>query len=353
MIRIALGEHPEEHVALTVSPLQETVLSLHVLLGPKHHAVHHEWVRTMRSLDRSVRRELDRFAFLFRHHVPDLFVPTADDDFETFEEELERFLRVPPERVLPALARPLYDHGGSQIIDADVVRARGGGELLDDPAAYAVRLARFLERYWCTAFESEWQRIEPLLAHAITESGRTLAAEGVWAVLGRLPPTCRVDVQRRELLIDLPHEHALRIDAANPLVLVPSVFVWPHLRVNCDPPWPIAITYTASAVARNAEPKIPPAELLRVLRALADDTRLRVLKLIAEKPRTTQELAPLVGLSNAGLSKSLQRLAEAGLVTARRDGYYVVYALAPEQLDALPAAMQRFVYGDRSPAENP
>jgi DNA-binding transcriptional ArsR family regulator len=346
MIRLRLADRPEEHVALAASPLQETVLSLHVLLGPKHHSLHHEWVRRMRKLDLTLRRELDRFAFLFRQQLPDCFLPTVDGEAETFEQELDRFRRLPPELLLPALARPLHDHGGTQLIDEDTVAANGGAELVADPEAFAARLTRFLERYWRTAFEAEWERIEPLLAQAIAGSGRRLASEGVWAVLGRLPPHCRIDPQRHELLIDLPHKHALQIDETNPLLLSPSVFVWPHLRINCDPPWPTAITYTAPTVARDAEPRIPPAELLRVLRALADDTRLRVLKLVAQKPRTTQELAPLVGLSNAGLSKSLQRLAEAGLVTTHRDGYYVVYSLAPDRLDALPNAVQRFLNAD-------
>jgi DNA-binding transcriptional ArsR family regulator len=80
-----------------------------------------------------------------------------------------------------------------------------------------------------------------------------------------------------------------------------------------------------------------------VLHALGDDTRLRVLKLVAQRPRTTQELASLVGLSNAGLSKSLRRLAEAGLVTTRREGYYVVCTLASGRLEALSAAIDRFL----------
>ena len=73
--------------------------------------------------------------------------------------------------------------------------------------------------------------------------------------------------------------------------------------------------------------KIRYEDRCEMLASIADDTRLRVLKLIAERPRTTQELAPLVGLSNAGLSKSLRRLAEAGLISSRRQGYYVVYSL--------------------------
>src|SRR5262249_45961954 len=115
------------------------------------------------------------------------------------------------------------------------------------------------------------------------------------------------------------------------------------LRVSCDPPSPLAIVYAAPSLVRGAEPRLPPAELLKLLRAVADDTRLRVLRLIAERPRTTQELGPLVGLSNAGLSKSLRRLAEAGLVVPRREGYYVVYSLAPGRLQSLAAALERFL----------
>ena len=68
---------------------------------------------------------------------------------------------------------------------------------------------------------------------------------------------------------------------------------------------------------------------MSVLRALADDTRLRALRLIAERPRSTQELAPLVGVTEAALSKQLRALADAGPLECQRDGYYVLYRLAP------------------------
>jgi DNA-binding transcriptional ArsR family regulator len=354
MIRIALPPHPEEHVALAVSPLHECVLSLHVLLGPKHHALHHDWVRRMRALDPALRREIETLGFVYRHQIPDLFIPSPDDTPESFEQELVRFRARSAGLLLAALGRPLYDHGGTganafrnpgirETILARATDREAAALLLDRPVEFAARLARMLERYWQESFAAEWARVEPLLARSIVEAGRLLAAVGIWPVLGRLPAHCRIDPERRELQIDLPHEHAVEVSADNPLVLSPSVFVWPHLRVNCDPPWPLSLVYAAPALVREAEPRIPPAELLRILRALADDTRLRVLRLIAERPRTTQELEPLVGLSRAGLSKSLQRLAEAGLVVPRRDGYYVVYSLAPERLDALSAALGRFL----------
>jgi DNA-binding transcriptional ArsR family regulator len=360
VIRIKLPAHPAEHVAFACSALLECVLSLHVLVGPKHHALQHEWVRRMRALDPSLRRELDAFAFLYRRHLPDFLVPSPFGSAESFEEELARFVALDPELLREELGRPLYDHGGRHgegvyddpgVREAVLAHAAADGDaaralaelLLDDPAELAGRFRDVLADYWEEAFEAEWERIEPALAESIDEAGRTLATAGIWAVLGRLPPRCRVDPARAELLIDLPHDHDVAVSEANPLVLSPSVFVWPHLRVNCDPPWPTALVYAAPFLAREAAPRVPPAELLRILRALGDDTRLRILKLIAERPRTTQELGPLVGLSTAGLSKSLRRLAEAGLVVPRREGYYVVYSLDAERVAALSPALRGFL----------
>ena len=126
-------------------------------------------------------------------------------------------------------------------------------------------------------------------------------------------------------------------------MLSPSAFVWPHVRVNCDPPWPVGFIYPAPFVTREAGPKLPSGDLLRVLRALSDETRLHALALIAEKPRSTQELAPLVGLTEAGLSKHLRVLADAGVVTSKRDGYYVLYSIALDRVAPLSAALLEFL----------
>ena len=92
---------------------------------------------------------------------------------------------------------------------------------------------------------------------------------------------------------------------------------------------------------REHRPK--PPELVGAFRALDDPTRLRILQLIARRPRSTQELAALVGLSAAGTSKHLRALSAAGLVTTRREGYYVVYSLAAERLQSLGGDLARLI----------
>ena len=118
--------------------------------------------------------------------------------------------------------------------------------------------------------------------------------------------------------------------------------MWPGVRVNCDPPFPLTLIYPTRFVARDAQ-SMTDTRLLQVLRALGDDTRLRALRLIAKQPRSTQELAALVAISEAGLSKHLKALADAGLVTTRREGYYVLYSLDREAIRRLPGELRSFL----------
>ena len=73
-IRFELPEQQEGVVAFGYSPLLETVLSLHVLAVPKHHALQHGWVRAMRALPASLRREITTLSFLYRHTLPDFLL---------------------------------------------------------------------------------------------------------------------------------------------------------------------------------------------------------------------------------------------------------------------------------------
>jgi DNA-binding transcriptional ArsR family regulator len=360
MIRIRLGTGAEGHVAFSYSPLLECVLSLHVLIAPQRHALLHDWIRRMRSLPPSLRRRIDAFAFLYRWHPPDLLLAGALDEHRAFESEVVALTAHPRELLLEELARPLFDHGGRHGVgtyDDPAVRAtlrkRAAANgtasvlladlLLADPGEFAQQFVRMLQDYWEEAFEAEFRRVEPQLRESVAESKRLLATSGIWSVLGRLPPHCRAERSSRELHVDLPHEHTVDVSAARPLVLNPSVFVWPDLRVNCDDPWPLALVYATQQQAREAKPRTPPPELLHALRAVADDTRLRVLRLIAERPRTTQELAPLVGLSLPGLSKTLRRLTDAGLIRPHREGYYVVYHLVPGRFGEITEALDAFL----------
>jgi DNA-binding transcriptional ArsR family regulator len=351
MIRFRIATDAVQRVDVTYSPLLETVLSLHVLASPRHHALQHGWVRSMRGLSAPVKRELAAFSWAFRHYLPDFGYVDADSSFDTFDAELERRLAGSPATIAFAFLRPLYDHGGRHrrglLVDEGVRRhalqrakalggdARVAALLFDDPRSLARRFGSLLRAYWDEAFAAEWKRLEPQLAATVSDAGRRLAGGDAYRLLADLAPRVRVDRAAEEVALDYEHDHTIEITDERPLTLVPSAYTWPHVHVNCDEPWPLAIVYPAPFVVQESAPRIPDADLLRLLRALGDDTRLRALRLIAERPRSTQELAPLVGISEAGLSKHLRLLASAGILRSQREGYYVLYELDESRLGTL------------------
>ena len=203
------------------------------------------------------------------------------------------FASCEPAVVAFELLRPLYDHGGEHgragafSATRRSARSRSGGRapserahaqaaalLFDDPPALLDRFVRMLEAYWYEAFAGEWRRLEPKLADGIASAGRKIARDGVYAFLVQLAPTLRVDPDAQTFGLDVPHDHRLTLGADNPLLLIPSAYVWPHVRVNCDAPWPLAVVYRAPHVVESLRPS-SDSELERSLRALAAPTRIR------------------------------------------------------------------------------
>ena len=75
-------------------------------------------------------------------------------------------------------------------------------------------------------------------------------------------------------------------------------------------------------------------------KAFASPRRLELLDLLAQAPRTVDELARASGLSSANTSQHLQALHAAGMVTRAREGTSVRYALAGDRALALWLALR-------------
>ena len=75
-------------------------------------------------------------------------------------------------------------------------------------------------------------------------------------------------------------------------------------------------------------------------KAFASPRRLELLDFLAQAPRNVDELARLIGQSNANTSQHLQALHGAGLVRRAREGTSVRYALADEQVLSLWLALR-------------
>jgi ArsR family transcriptional regulator len=83
------------------------------------------------------------------------------------------------------------------------------------------------------------------------------------------------------------------------------------------------------------------AQFATVAKALAHEHRLELLELVAQGERTVETLAERCGITIANTSQHLQHLRRAGLVSARRDGKFVLYALADDAVLAAISGVRR------------
>jgi len=66
-------------------------------------------------------------------------------------------------------------------------------------------------------------------------------------------------------------------------------------------------------------------EQLRIMKALADENRLRILKLIERRPLCVCELQEVLGIVQSAVSRHLKILEDAGLIARRKAGVWVEF----------------------------
>ena len=76
----------------------------------------------------------------------------------------------------------------------------------------------------------------------------------------------------------------------------------------------------------------------KLFKALSDETRLRILKLLEARPLCVCEIQYVLKGSQPNVSHHLKTLSEAGLVDSRRDGLWIVYRITEKPETPLHAA---------------
>jgi ArsR family transcriptional regulator len=78
-------------------------------------------------------------------------------------------------------------------------------------------------------------------------------------------------------------------------------------------------------------------------KTLGHPARIRVLELLSQREHAVGELLPRVGIEATSLSQQLAVLRRAGLVTSRKEGSTVIYALTSPQVAELLAVARRIL----------
>lgn len=86
-----------------------------------------------------------------------------------------------------------------------------------------------------------------------------------------------------------------------------------------------------------------------VLKAIADDTRLKIVKLLLKHNYCVGALARRLDLTEAAISQHLKVLREAGLLIGEKRGYFMHYDVDREQLRALAKEIELLTEIERKP----
>lgn len=253
---------------------------------------------------------------------------------------------------------PRVDEGGGVTIDKDTalesvdnylefLRQRFTPEHLDDdleseayslvvdPPAMKRLIVSHLREMWDTYLEAEWQRIVPMLLDAVAAFEQVNYEE-----------MNRIEMVEFITGHQLTQDHwTSMVEEAEQIVFVPSAHVGPYMgKFMCGETVGIMFRARLPEGTHYYAPDLSRAEILVLLNALADDTRLSILQAVAEEGEMrSQEIMRALELSQSAASRHLKQLSATGYLNERRCEGAKCYALNKEKVEDLIGAISSFL----------
>ncbi|MFI6323774.1 DUF5937 family protein [Nonomuraea sp. NPDC050556] len=287
------------HTRFSVSPMWEVVTSVRTLLTTPTPSLHRPWVEQVLPRVRSTGLGLLAKLIPPTGYLPDFLTPTPKTAFPTLDSELAAIAATPASVIRTELA----------VLDMD---------LSDVDLSH---LTAEIETYWELALAPYWARIRTVLEADVFHRARQVAEHGSAHLLNDLHASVRWD---NDTLLLVRRQCAIVRDRpGSGLILIPSIFAWPHVLTRSVAPDPPQLAYPARAVGTVWE-KRSGTDNTAIAAVIGKSRALLLAEL--ESPASTTQLAQRAGLSAAGVSQHLTALRDAGLVTAHRAGHSVLYA---------------------------
>jgi DNA-binding transcriptional ArsR family regulator len=199
--------------------------------------------------------------------------------------------------------------------------------LLADPPTRQNIIVSHLRAMWEWAVLPEWERHLPLLEESIT----------AFESLGLSGLTAAEALSRVVLRAQIPQESAGWLAELDRIIFIPSAHTGPYLiKLGGLSDSTARFAYGArvpeGAIVRT--PALSRSELLMRLNALANDTRLRILELLAAKGELgTPDVVAQLELSQSAAARHLEHLTATGYLTTRRQQGTNLYHVNPDQFD--------------------
>jgi DNA-binding transcriptional ArsR family regulator len=326
------GGDPQPRLVWELGTAYDLFLSLDVLHNPGHFGLRASWAAGVRSrLSIEERKTLEEAGKLI--HLPFRWIYTLPEPRDAAS-VLWALRQMPAEDRLTNLswlsnlsdeAKPVlqqiksrgsWDEADVEIIKRGFRKDKKGKatirqlddllELWTDAAAFGERYLAALQSYFQAFFAEEERHIAPALKSA-QERAQDLAEE--------LP----LDKVLEQLSQGL---HIPQLLNASELVLVPSYWITPLVIPEILDATRAVMVFGARPANESLVPgEVVPDALLRTLKAIADPTRLRILRYLAHENLTPSEISRHLRLRAPTVTHHLNTLRLAGLVHLTLDAH--------------------------------
>jgi DNA-binding transcriptional ArsR family regulator len=199
---------------------------------------------------------------------------------------------------------PIADWSGLEVDSMQVSRLRS---LIDSPEALKEFVIDTVQRFWEEHLAIEFRRLRPHLQDAVASGNRR-----------KEPRT------HRELVLELAGR-----EPVGETCHVGSFLLTRHIK---DPDSILLVAFE-SGRERVPDRTTSAEPTASTFRALADETRLDILRLLATGERYGSEIVNHCGLSQPTVSKHLRTLVAEGFLNVRREGGMKFYSINPNRLE--------------------
>lgn len=211
---------------------------------------------------------------------------------------------------------------GEKYIDPDLEKQ--AYSYVADPPAMQALIVSHLRMMWERFLAAEWQRVQPMLADAVTAFGAIdLNAMSIKEVVQYVTGQQLSDLSSPALVEDFSR-----------IIFVPSAHVGPYLgEFYSGDAFIIFFGARLPEGSKVVAPDLSRHEIVMRLNTLADDTRLRILRYIADHgEQRSQVIMSELDLSQSTASRHLTQLCAAGFLKGRRCEGAKCYSLSGDRL---------------------
>jgi len=86
-------------------------------------------------------------------------------------------------------------------------------------------------------------------------------------------------------------------------------------------------------------------DFAKLFKALSDETRIRILKVLLERECCVCEIMQALDISQSRASRNLGILEDAGFIKSKRDGLWIVYSIDEQKMNSYAASLIKLLRG--------